>query len=75
MIYYKEYMSIYTYICIYLFAGNFFLIYWPEEESVTAVPSKRIVEPSSDSLGVGDYCQVKHARTVYEGKVAAVGKY
>ena len=54
--------------------GNFFLIYWPEEESATTIPGKNIVEPSSNSLSVGDYCKVKHTCTVYEGQVATAGK-
>ena len=50
---------------------NYLLIYWPSEDSVTAVPSKSIVEPS---LRVGEYCKVKYARNVYDGRVIAIGK-
>ena len=59
---------------MYIFAGNFFLIYWPGEDSVTTVAAKNILEPSNNDLGVGDYCKVKYKQSVYEGQVAAVGK-
>ena len=35
------------------FAVNFFLIYWPGEDSVTAVPATNLVEPSNDNLKYG----------------------
>ena len=41
---------------------------------MTAVPSNSILEPESSTLTVGDYCKVKYMRTVYDGRVAAIGK-
>ena len=57
-----------------MFLGTFFLIYWPGENSVTAVPSKSIVEPEGTSLKVADCCKVKYACNAYDGRVVAIGK-
>ena len=53
---------------------RYFLIYWEEEECVNVVPANSIVKPSPNEAAVGSICQVKVARSVYRGKVAATGK-
>ena len=54
--------------------GPSFLILWPEESAVTVVSASKIMDPDPDSLQVQQDCNVKVARSIYSGKVAAIGK-
>lgn len=38
------------------------------------IPASSIVKPSADEAVVGTSCDVKVSRSVYSGKVAAIGK-
>jgi len=38
------------------------------------IPASSIVKPSADEAVVGTICEVKVSRSVYSGKVAAIGK-
>ena len=58
-----------------LFKGPSFLIYWPEESAVSVVNSCKIIDPEPDSLQLQQDCKVKVGRTIYSGRVAAIGKY
>ena len=47
--------------------GSFYLIYRPDEDPVTFVPSSSVLEQLPN---VGDWCGVKYSRKVYKGKIA-----
>ena len=38
------------------------------------IPASSVVKPSADEAVVGTSCDVKVSRSVYSGKVAAIGK-
>ena len=63
--------SVYYSPCI-VCTGRFVLVYWEEEESVSVVLSTDIVQPPE--LYIGCDCSVRICRSVFSGKVAAIGK-
>ena len=58
-----------------LLASNFleqwYLIYWPEEDSYSEVPPSKLVEPKKP--GIGDKVRVKDRTKVHTGEVAGFG--
>ena len=58
-----------------LLASNFleqwYLIYWPEEDSYSEVPPSKLVEPKKP--GIGDKVRVKDRAKVHTGEVAVFG--
>ena len=61
--------------CMLLFKGRSFLIVWPEESAISVVNACKITDPEPDSLQLQQDCNVKVGRTIYSGRVAAIGKY
>ena len=57
---------------IYLFPERYFLVFWPDEDAVTALSASKIVAPPLPE--VGDLCRVKMGKRVYSGEAVAVGK-
>ena len=51
----------------------YFLVYWPEEESVSTVERDAISCPSGCDLSVGAKCEVAVRRQKYKGRIAAKG--
>ena len=54
--------------------GSYCLIYWTDEESVSAVCAESIVQPSPSQMVVGDECEVKCGRRTHKGLLSATGK-
>ncbi len=54
---------------------RYYLVYWPEERSVSTVKSNGICSPSLEELKVGVGCKVSIGRRLYDGKIAATGTY
>ena len=52
-------------------AGDYYLVYWPEEDSMSVVSIGSLREECM----VGEECEVKSGRTYFKGKVSAVGKH
>ena len=57
-----------------LLSGNHYLIFWPEEESVSTVCEQAIVSPDVGARNVGAGCKVKATGKVYGGVIAGNGK-
>lgn len=55
--------------------GQYFLVMWPEEASVSVVCEDDIASPELHSLKTGVDCKVKAGRSLWSGRVAAVGKF
>lgn len=55
---------------LFMFAGQFCLVYWPEEAAVSVVPEEDIV---SEVL-FGKSAKVKIGKKIYDGHVSAIGK-
>ena len=55
------------------FIERFVLIFWRDENAVTAVPAAKVVDPEYPE--VGNMCTVRMARKVYSGEVVGIGKY
>jgi len=53
--------------------NRYYLVYWPEEQSVSSVRSDGITSPSLVDLKVGVDCKVSLGRRLYNGKIAATG--
>ena len=60
-------------MCLFLTAP-YYLIFWPEEDSVSVVIRSSIVGSDFDTLDVGTECQVKQRSKLFSGKVAASGE-
>lgn len=54
---------------------KYFLVYWPEEQSVSAVTNEAISWPSACEFEVGAECEVTVRRQTYRGKIAARGDF
>ena len=52
---------------------KYYLVYWPGEESVTAVSAEAISYPPLHELEVGVDCEVTIRRQTHKGKIAARG--
>ena len=55
--------------------GQYFLVMWPEEASVSVVCENDIASPELHSIKTGVDCKVKAGRHLWSGRVAAVGKF
>ena len=55
-------------------AGQYVLVFWPEESSISVVSEKEIVSPELHKIESGVDCRVKIGKNVWPGKVAAIGK-
>ena len=55
------------------FTERCFLIFWPEENAVKAVPESKLMEPDKQ-LPTGAFCRVKIRGVVYAGQAVATGK-
>ena len=56
---------------VYFLIVKYYLIYWPDEDSVSAVPGVEVKE----EVAVGGEYRLKNGRKdFYVGKVAAIGK-
>lgn len=53
------------------FLEQWYLIYWPEEESYSEVPPSKLVEPKNPA--VGDKVKVKDGKKVHTGEVVGFG--
>ena len=51
----------------------YYLVFWPDEESVSAVHKNSIASQPVEALETGMECQVKQGTKVYSGKIAATG--
>lgn len=51
------------------------LVYWPDEESVTALKTNMIHSPVPSDLKVGDSCDVAICKKMHSGKLAAKGEF
>ena len=49
---------------------EFFLVYWPEEKTVSVVPRGKVTEGHT----VNDKCCVKIGRQRHQGEMVAIGK-
>ena len=56
-------------------ADHHVLVYWPEENAVTAVLIVDVKSPAPSELHPGVVCTVKYRSRVYDGTVAAIGMY
>ena len=54
-------------------AEQSFLIFWRDEDAVTAVPETKLVDPSHPTIG--SICDVKMGRLTYSGEVVAAGTH
>ena len=59
---------------MYSNVGQYVLVFWPEESSISVVSEEDIVSPQLHKIESGVDCRVKVGRNVWPGKVAAVGK-
>ena len=57
-------------VTVSVIVAEHYLVYWPEEDSVSVVP----VENVQEKCEVGKECEVKLGRKCYKGKVCAIGK-
>ena len=55
-------------------SAPYYLIFWPEEDSVSVVIRSSIVGSDFDTLDVETECQVKQRSKLFSGKVAASGE-
>ena len=53
---------------------SYCLVYWMDEESVSAVCAESIVQPLPSQIVVGDECEVKCGRRTHKGLLSATGK-
>ena len=62
--------------CILLLTVTHYLIFWPEEDSVSTVPLKMVINNNTtDVLAVGAECEVRASgKRTYKGKVVSCGK-
>ena len=62
-------------VCFTILASTFleqwYLIYWPEEESYSEVPPSKLVEPKKPAIG--DKVKVKDGKKVHTGEVVGFG--
>ena len=63
------------YTVLYDPIGSYCLVYWMDEESVSAVCAENIVQPSPSQMVVGDECQVKCGRRMHKGLLSATGMH
>ena len=56
---------------IFFVAGNYCLVYWPEEDSVTAVHTDDLPEP----VKVGGEWHIKRGKKTFGGKISDIGTY
>ena len=54
-------------------SGDYVLVHWPNEDLVSVVNKRNVIEPSSPS--VAKACQVKMGKNTYDGVIAAIGMY
>ena len=50
----------------------FYLVYWEHEEQVSIHPESEIV---TETKAIGELCQVRFGKLLYEGKIACIGKW
>ena len=68
-------MYVYVRSSSFGYAEGHYLIFWPEEKSVTVVSGQSIVSPISLSARtVGADCTVRSTGKVYSGRIAGRGK-
>lgn len=49
------------------------LVYWANEQSVSAVPKSCIKSPAPEAITIGTDCQIKDGTKLYSGRIAASG--
>ena len=57
-------------MCIVRLLGRYVMVYWTDEDSVSVVDEDRVDEVRD----IGEMCDVKCGKSIYNGKIAAIGK-
>ena len=61
------------FMCMCIVAAiMFYLVYWEHEEQVSIHPESEIV---TETKAIGELCQVRFGKLLYEGKIACIGKW
>lgn len=63
--------DIVLYLCL---SAPYYLIFWPEEDSVSVVTSSSVIGGDVNTLDLGTKRQVKQGSKLFSGKVAASGE-
>ncbi len=54
---------------------KYYLVFWPEEQSVSSVKIESITSPAQEELKCGTECTVKIKKQLHCGKIAATGTF
>lgn len=54
---------------------QFYLMLWPNEETVSVHSAAELKEPSENLRAVGSFCSIQFGRSLYQGKIACIGKF
>jgi len=66
----------YFYYWFSFFSEKFYLVVWPNEDTVSIHLSGDLKEPSrEDFRAVGSLYSIQFGRSVYKGKIACIGKF
>ena len=59
-------------LCLFL-PELYYVVYWSDEQSVSAVHKNSIHSPAPEAITTGAECQIKDGTKLYAGKIAASG--
>lgn len=54
---------------------RFYLVLWPDEDTVSVHPEAEVMEPALEQCVVGSCCSIQFGRSKYKGKIACIGKF
>ena len=62
-------------VCFLTHSEQFYLVLWPNEETVSIHSTTELKESLDKFRDVSSLCTIQFGRTLYEGKIACVGKF